>query len=310
MTTESRLRFPYPRTERILVLLNPKAAGGQPASLRRRIGGAFAAAEVPFEIYESDSPEDGLRAARYAADHGYRAVAAAGGDGTIALALRGTAGSDTPVAVLPLGTGNQLALNFGVPVSLEDAIKVAVDGVPEQIDLGKIGDEYFALMSGAGLDADVMAGATSDLKARLGILAYLYSGLKTVIVPKSVKFKITADDHELEIAATMVLIANVGLLGAGTLPVELKVAPKSSFQDGLLDVAVFAPRHLPDWAGILWRVAREQYEGDERMIFLQARKVSVVSDPPIATQIDGEPRGPTPIEAEVIPGAARILVPR
>lgn len=308
--SESPLRFPYPETERIFVLLNPKAAGGQPASLRRRIGGAFAAAEVPFEIYESDSPEDALRAVRYAAQHGYRAVAAAGGDGTIALAMRGTAGTDTPVAILPFGTGNQLALNFGIPISLEDAVKVAVDGVPEQIDLGRIGDEHFALISGAGLDADVMAGATTELKGRLGFLAYLYSGLRTVITPKSVKFKITADDHELEIAATMVLVANVGIIGAGTLPVELRVAPKTSFQDGLLDVAVFAPRHLPDWAGILWKVAREEYEGDERMIFLQAKKVRIEADPPIATQIDGEPRGLTPMEAEVIPGAARILVPR
>ena len=178
--SESRLRFPYPETERILVLLNPKAAGGQPASLRRRIGGAFAAAEVPFEIYESDSPEDALRAVRYAAAHGYRAVATAGGDGTVALAMRGTAGTETPVAILPFGTGNQLALNFGIPISLEDAVKVAVEGVTEQIDLGRIGDEHFALIAGAGLDVyEFEPEITSSLKKLPHVVLAAHTGSAT-----------------------------------------------------------------------------------------------------------------------------------
>jgi diacylglycerol kinase family enzyme len=108
----------------------------------------------------------------------------------------------------------------------------------------------------------------------------------------------------------MVLLANAGLLGAGSLPVELQVAPKTSYQDGLLDVAVFAPRHLPDMAAMLWKVALKRYTGDDRMIFLQARKVRVESDPPVAAQVDGEARGMTPIEAEIDPLAGRILVPR
>jgi diacylglycerol kinase family enzyme len=90
----------------------------------------------------------------------------------------------------------------------------------------------------------------------------------------------------------------------------LKVAPRTSFQDGLLDVAIFSPRHLPDMAAMLTRVAFQRYSGDARMIFLQARRVSVESDPPVAAQIDGEPRGETPIMAEVVPMAGRILVPR
>ena len=88
------------------------------------------------------------------------------------------------------------------------------------------------------------------------------------------------------------------------------MAPKTSFQDGLLDVAVFAPRHLPDMASMLWKVALKRYTGDDRMIFLQARKVLVESDPPVAAQVDGEARGVTPIEAEIDPLAGRILVPR
>ena len=61
---------------------------------------------------------------------------------------------------------------------------------------------------------------------------------------------------------------------------------------------------------MLTRVVFQKYSGDDRMIFLQARRVSVESDPPVAAQIDGEPRGETPIVAQIEPLAGRILVPR
>jgi YegS/Rv2252/BmrU family lipid kinase len=302
--------YPILDSDRYLVLLNPNAAGGQPEVLRRRIAGAMASHRVHFDIVETTGAEQGLGVIRAAVEARCKAVVAAGGDGTIALALRGTAGSEVPVALLPFGTGNQLALNFGVPVSLEDSVRVAVEGVEERIDLGRIGDEYFALIAGAGLDAEVMASATSELKSRLGVLAYFVGGLKHVITPSRTRYRIVADDEELEIEASMVLLANAGMIGAGGLPVELKVAPRTSFQDGLLDVAIFAPRHLPDMAAMLTRVALHKYSGDDRMIFLQAQRVSVEADPPVAAQIDGEARGETPIVAEIDPLAGRILVPR
>lgn len=303
-------KFPIPASERYLVLLNQKAAGGQPGPLRRRIGGAMAAHGVAFDIVETKTEEEGLQVVRQAVDLGYKAVVAAGGDGTIALALRGTARTGIPVAILPFGTGNQLALNFGIPNSLEDAVRVAVEGRVEAIDLGLFDGAHFALIAGAGLDAEVMASATVELKNKIGILAYFYSGIKHVIASKSAKYVIHADDQVVEVEAAMVLLANAGLIGAGSLPMEVMVAPRADLQDGLLDVAVFAPRHLPDMAGILWRMATRRFAGDDRMFFLQARKVRIETDPPVAIQVDGQVRGETPLEVEIDPLAGRILVPR
>lgn len=302
--------YPYADRDRFLVLLNAHASGGLPTALRRRLGGAFAARSVPFDIVEPADAEEALGVTRAAAERGYRAVAAVGGDGTVGIALKGTAGSGVPVAIIPFGTGNQLALNFDIPSSLEDSVRVAVEGRVEKVDLGRANGEHFALIAGAGLDADVMAAATTELKNRLGFAAYLYSGLKHIITPSSADFRIVADDREVKVRASMVLLANAGQLGAGPLPVEVTVAPRSSFHDGLIDVCIYAPRNLPEVARMLWRVARRQFAGDDRMIFLQARRVSIHSDPPVAIQIDGEPRGETPIEAEMEPLVGRILVPR
>lgn len=302
---------PPPVGERFLVLVNPRASGGHgdASSLRRRLAAAFVDHEVPFDFVQAESAEDAMAICRQAAEAGYRAVAAAGGDGTVAAAIRGTAGREVPVAILPFGTGNQLATNFGVPQSLEGSVRVAVEGRVEPIDLGWIRGQYFALISGAGMDAETMAEATQELKHRLGPLAYVYAGLKQAISPRTADFRIRVDEDEMEIRATMVLVANVGLVAAQPLPLEFKVGPKVSFQDGLLDVCIFGPRNLPEAARTLWKLARHDYEEDERMIFMQARTVRVESDPVLPVQVDGEPSGETPVEAEVRPSAGRILVP-
>lgn len=302
---------PPPLGERYLVLVNPRASGGRgdASSLRRRLAAAFADHGVPFDIVQAESSEEAASTCRQAASAGYRTVAAAGGDGTVAAALRGTAETGVPVAVLPFGTGNQLATNFGIPRSLEGSVRVAVEGRVEPIDLGFIQDDYFALISGAGVDAETMVEATQDLKQRLGPLAYLYAGLKNMISPQAADFRISVDDEELEIRATMVLVANVGLVAAQPLPLELKVGPRISFQDGLLDVCVFGARNLPEAARTLWKLVRHEYEGDEQMIFMKAERVRVASDPRLPVQVDGEPSGETPIEAEVRPSAGRILRP-
>lgn len=306
--------FPYSNSDRYLVLLNPRAqGGGRSSSLRRRVAAAFAERRIPFDVVEPGSARESMGVARVAAEEGYRTVAAVGGDGTVAAALRGTAGTEVPVAILPFGTGNQLAANFGIPLGLEQSVEVAVRGEVEAIDLGRIDGEYFALIAGAGLDAEVMAEATDDLKRRFGAAAYLMAGvragMKNLMTPNTAEFRIVADGEEIEVTATMVLLANVGQLAARPLPVDIQVGPEVSSRDGLLDVAVFAPRSAPEIAEILIQMARRDYEGSERTLFLQAREVRVDADPPVKTQIDGEPAGETPLEAVAEPLAGRIVVP-
>ena len=125
----SKIGYPFPDSERFLVLLNRGASGGPSKALRRRLAGAFSDRSVPFDIVEPFDREEAFRIARAAAKRGYRAVVAAGGDGTVSVALRGAAGTEVPVAIVPCGTGNQLALNFGIPNSLEESVGVAVEGL-------------------------------------------------------------------------------------------------------------------------------------------------------------------------------------
>jgi YegS/Rv2252/BmrU family lipid kinase len=301
---------PDPFAGRLLVILNPVAGQDDPARVRRQIGGALAVRGAPFDLVETSGAGDAERLAKEAVMLGYHSVIAAGGDGTIAEVITGLAGGPLPLGIIPLGTGNQLAANLGIPPDIERAVEVAVSGYPRPIDIGQLGSgRYFALMAGAGWDAEVMGSCSRELKDRWGFGAYLFQGLKRVTAPPSALFRIAADGAQFQIRAATVLIANAGVLFSSIFPMEVQIAPDASFEDGLLDVCIYAPRSLPDVATVLWKVARRQYRGDDRMIYLQAREVIIDADPPIITQVDGDCVGETPLRARAVAGGVRVLSP-
>ena len=309
--TERSERAAGPGAGRTFIILNPAAGQDEPERLKRALGGGFAARDSPFDLAETAYAGHAAELARDAAYRGYRAVAVVGGDGTLAEAASGLAGTATPLAIVPRGTANQVAQNLGIPIDLEAAIDIAVAGTPAPIDLGRIGSRAFALVAGAGFDAAVMAAATRELKERWGFAAYIYAAVKEALAARPRRFRITADGRQLEVDAVTVMIANVGELFPAYLPIRFALAPRptNSWQDGLFDVVVVAPRSPPDFAMILWRAAHRNFPGDDRLIHFQAREITIDADPPIAVQIDGDPAGLTPVSAEVERNALSVLLP-
>jgi diacylglycerol kinase (ATP) len=295
--------------DRYLIVLNPTAGALDPGRLRRMLGGAFAHRQLPFDLVQTERAKHAEEIAREGAELGYRAVVAVGGDGTLAEVVTGLAGSDVPLGIIPQGTANQVALNLGISDNVERAVDIIAGGHTQPMDLGRLDDgSYFALIAGAGWDARVMALATREMKDRWGFGAYLYAGIRESLAPPSARYRITADGETIEVEASTVLVANVGEILTGLIPVGVKLGPKISVRDGLLDVCIFAAKSIPDIAAVLWRVASRQFAGDERMLYLQAKEVTIEADPPVVTQVDGDPHGETPLTLRAVPDAVRVLV--
>ncbi|HEX7052070.1 MAG TPA: diacylglycerol kinase family protein [Longimicrobiales bacterium] len=297
--------------DRTLIILNPAAGQKQNARLRRSIGGAFAARCAPFDLAETQYAGHATVLARDAVRRGYRAVCVVGGDGTLAEAATALAGTAVPLALIPRGTANQVAHNLRIPTALEAAVDTALEGTPTSVDLGRIDGRAFALVAGAGFDAAVMAAATRSLKERWGFAAYIFAAVKESLGATPADFHVVADGEELHVRAIAVMLANMGELFAHFLPFRLPLAPQPtrSWQDGLLDVVIVAPRNLTEFPSILWRAATRRFGGDSRLIHLQAREVAIHADPPIAVQIDGDAAGQTPVAASAVPAGVQILTP-
>ena len=139
-----------------------------------------------------------------------------GGDGMVQRCVDALAGSDAAVAVIPAGTANQLANNLGIPTDLSEAVRIAFHGSRRRLDLGKLNDEHFAVMAGAGFDAEMVSDADNGLKDRAGRLAYVLTGLRHVR-DEPVPTKIRVDGRKwFDGPTTCVLFGNVGTIPAAS----------------------------------------------------------------------------------------------
>ena len=121
-------------------------------------------------------------------------VVGAGGDGTVRIVADGLAGTGIPMGLVPAGTANLLAHNFGLSTDETAAIEVAFDGHTRTIDLIKVAvddqaPEHFAVLAGIGVDAMIMDETDPQLKDKVGSAAYFLAAGKALQAPAG------ADDH-------------------------------------------------------------------------------------------------------------------
>jgi YegS/Rv2252/BmrU family lipid kinase len=290
---------------RSAVVVNP-AKISDLAALRDTVNHALELAGWPVPDWlETTRGDSGYRQARVAVERGASVIFVCGGDGTIMSALGALVDSDAAMAVLPAGTGNLLAANLGLSTDLAAAIQVAIEGGKRRIDVGKVGDQYFAVMTGMGFDAQMLEATSDAAKARIGWPAYVL-GAARHLRTRPMRVTIRIDDGKpMRRLARSVLVANVGRLQGG---VHLLTEAKPD--DGLLDIAILTPRTLRHWTAMAWAVLRRKDRVPSLQV-LQGRRVEVVSDRSQPRQLDGEViDAGTRLEAVVCPKAVWLCVPQ
>ena len=208
--------------------------------------------------------------------------------------------------MLPLGSGNLLARNLGIPLGFDESLDVAVNGDDRRIDLGRVGDQPFAVMAGMGFDAAMMADTTEGMKRVAGWPAYVASALRHLRDPV-MRVQLSIDGGPaVSRSARTVLVGNVGQLEGG-----LELLPAASADDGLLDVVVVAPRTLRDWLRVAYRIIRKPHTHDRHLERFQGQAISIEADREVPRQVDGEVIDDgRRIDARVEPGALIVRVPR
>jgi YegS/Rv2252/BmrU family lipid kinase len=266
--------------------------------------------DIDAEFRETTKDDAGCGMATELLEAGCTPLLVAGGDGTVREVCTASAGSGTPIVIIPLGTGNLLARNLDLPLDPEEALTALRDGVDRKIDLARVsGDDLppdgYVVMAGMGFDAAMMADAPEGLKARVGALAYVISGLKH-LRDRAFRVELTVDGKTTTHQARMVLVGNVGSLQGG-----LELLPDASPEDGVLDVTILAPRRLRDWLHIAWHVIRRSRHQDHRLVRARGRHVHVKAGKVVARELDGDPvSAGRELDIRVDPGAVVIRGPR
>lgn len=289
---------------RTAVIVNPTKC--DEAGVREKVEAELDAAGCPAPLWWTTTAEaTGRQQAEAAVAAGVEVVFVCGGDGTVMECVGALAGQPVALSVLPAGTGNLLARNLNLPTDIAGAVSAALGGARRGIDVGRAGDRCFAVMAGIGFDADMMNDAPEALKARTGALAYAVSALRH-LRGESMRVDIRIDGGTpMQRRARSVLVANMGSLQAG-----VQLLRTAEPDDGVLDVAVLAPRTLRHWLAMAASVLVRRRKVPHMELFT-ARSVRIRASRPQPRELDGDViDAGSELAVEIVPRALLVCVPR
>lgn len=243
-----------------------------------------------------------------AARERFAVLAVAGGDGSVHAAVNGLA-PDFPavtLAVLPLGTGNDLCRTLAVPLDPAEAVGLLRTGRPRAIDVIRVDTAqtvYCVNAATGGISGEVTAGLTKDVKEAWGPLAYLRGAVGPLTTATVYRVVLTADHGPPEPLDLHNLVVANGRTAAGGVP----VAPLANPEDGRMEVVVIRAGGTFDMAVVSARVMAGDYHEDEFVERRQCRHLTVESDPPLPLSIDGDVVEVRRATFEVVPRAIRVL---
>jgi diacylglycerol kinase (ATP) len=270
---------------------------------------------------------------REALDYGARLVVAAGGDGTVRAVAEVLRGTGVALGLIPAGTGNLLARNLFLPLNGYDApAAIAYSGSERVIDVGvaKVtngtgaeSSHVFLVMAGLGFDASLLANTNPSLKSRVGWLAYVDAGVRSLPKLGKIRVRYAIDDADQRSAhMSTILIAN-----CGSLPGNIELFPDALLDDGQLDIAVMQPKSVFGWL-MIWRkvtlenrVLRRTSLGrryiklttggrETVLTYLRGASVELSVEQPEAFEIDGDDFGSVlSAQLSVDPGSLIVKVP-
>lgn len=226
----------------------------------------------------------------------------ASGDGTLSRVVGRLAHRDTVLGILPTGTTNNFARTLGIPLDLDAALDLLVDGKVADVDLGTLDGEHFANVAALGISVTIAQSVPDRLKRLLGRAAYALEGLRCLVQHSAIEVTVETDQGDFSVGTHEVIVAN-GRFHAGTL-----IAPDASADDHHLVVFHLGDRRrlalLRSLVLFAFHRPRTLREGN----FVRVQRARITATPPQRLEVDGEPRGRTPVEFGVDREALRVLV--
>ncbi|HEX2127962.1 MAG TPA: diacylglycerol kinase family protein [Solirubrobacterales bacterium] len=287
---------------RHLLLVNPSAGGGRAQGSIAEIERQLAAAGIEHRTVLTKDLEHGVAAARSAAASGEVPVVVSG-DGLIGQIGGALAGSETPLAIIPGGRGNDLARVLGIPTDIPGAVGVLAAGRIRSIDVGEANGRRFLGIASCGFDSDANRIA-NEAKVVKGNLVYAYAALRALVSWKPATFTLELNGELQRTTGYTVAVCNSKAYGGG-----MYAAPDAELDDGLLDIgATGNVGKLRFLRGVAKLFKGEHFETLQVQMW-RASEVRIDADRPFAVYADGDHLTDLPATIRLLPRALRVVAP-
>jgi diacylglycerol kinase (ATP) len=292
-------------SHRIALIVNPASGVGRAARLAAAVADRLGAG-ASVQMHAGSSPDESadlLAAVAGVCD----AVVVLGGDGMVHLALQALALGDTPLGIIPAGTGNDIADVLGLPadpLAAADAVLAALEARSvRRLDLGRTeGGRWWATVLCAGFDSAVNERA-NRMRWPRGPRRYDIAIAAEMLRLAPRPFTVTLDGQPLDVSATLVAVGNGPQYGGGK-----RITPDGRMDNGKFAVTVVGPVSRLTLARLAPTMPRAGHIGHPAVTTYTARSVSM-SAPDTLAYADGERVADLPVSTTCVPAALPVLVP-
>jgi YegS/Rv2252/BmrU family lipid kinase len=295
---------------KILYVINPAGHGGAGINVWKQVQSTWPDQINPEDVHFTSCQGHAREIA--ASAQGYDILAAVGGDGTVGEVMSGIMTHQVPhprLAILPAGTGNDIARNLGIS-SLADAMDALHGDHVRTADLfridcrvdGRRAHRYAFLMVAVGFSAQPMI--RPWMKRLLGPTGAYYLGtILQIIAYRAPRMTVRWEDQEYGGRILIILVGNVERTAGGS----MCLAPGARFDDGELNVSIVPSRSRIKRMTTLPKIASGKHIKEPDIRYFPATEIEVDSDPPAILDIDGDLFGTTPATFAVCPNAVEVL---
>jgi diacylglycerol kinase (ATP) len=290
---------------KLSIIANPVAGGGRAYMAIQQYVRRWTHPEWEVEILTTQAPNHAGILALQLLRRPPDLVAICGGDGTVNEVASRIQNPPFPIALLPAGTANVVARELGLPLDPTRALQIALKRTVRHVDLGELDSgsrRRFLFVAGIGFDAYVVSKVRSQLKIKLGMIAYaiaIVDCLRTYSFPE---FQVVVGSRTL--TATSCLACNAKSYGGGLL-----FCPGADMGDGLLDILVIQRPHRLALARFLFQAWRGRPETHDWIHRLQARMLRIEGPAEILVQADGELSGHAPLDISLVASVFPLVIP-
>ncbi|RLT44850.1 MAG: diacylglycerol kinase family lipid kinase [Chloroflexi bacterium] len=309
--------------QRVKVILNPYSNRGGAGLGADGLRAAMKAAGLAGEVVLTTKSGDAIELARQARLDGYDVIAAAGGDGTVNEVVNGIAQATPegqivgPLAVLPMGSGNDFSDMVGLPRDLAQSVQAIQAGRTRDIDLcratiiaeGREIVRYFDNNMGAGFEAQVTVESRKITRLR-GFAIYLWAVIRALRQYDQPHFHVAWTDetgqvHEVQQRSLLVTLGNSKRTGGGFF-----MTPDALMDDGLLDMGIARSLTTLRILALLPQVMAGTHRNHPAMRFVRCTSVCVATKAPVPVHTDGEilSVAASGFSAEMQAGRLRVIV--
>lgn len=213
---------------KLLFIVNPGSGSGE-INYHEVISSFFDQHPNHFEIHELSSgcTIDALKKVIKKSDASR--VIAVGGDGTLKLVAECLLESDTPIGIIPAGSANGMAKELGIPIDIQQALHLTINGTPKKIHVVIVNGELCIHLADIGFNAYIVK-QFDDLPER-GMLGYAKAAWKALWNHSKMDVDFKIKGKHIQSQAAMVVIANATMYGTG-----VKINPEGKLDDELFEV--------------------------------------------------------------------------